>query len=76
MSVVLGQAFLLALFGFVPATALGWWLYELIGQFSSLRMQLTAELILLVLGLTTVMCLFSGMMAVRKVVAADPADVF
>jgi putative ABC transport system permease protein len=39
-------------------------------------MRMTLQLGLFVLALTVVMCAISGLIAVRKVRSADPADIF
>lgn len=74
--VVMQQAFLLALFGYLPGVAASWSLYELMSHITGLQMHLSLELAGTVLLLTIAMCLVAGRLAVRKVVAEDPADVF
>jgi len=74
--VVLRQASLLALFGFVPGVAVSWCLYRAVAGMTGLLMRLGLELAATVFVLTLAMCLVSGWLAVRKVLAADPADVF
>jgi putative ABC transport system permease protein len=74
--VVLKQAFLLALFGFVPGVLGSWLLYQVIGRLSGLLMRMGTDLVAIVFVLTLVMCLLSGMVSVRKVLNADPAEVF
>jgi putative ABC transport system permease protein len=74
--VVLQQALYLSLFGFLPGLLLSYAMYQIIGQLTGLLMRMTAELVLAVLILTVAMCLISGLLSVRKVMSADPADVF
>ncbi len=74
--VVLWQALILGLFGYAPAFAVSLGLYEVAARFGGIPTQMTPEIALGVLALTCGMCLASGLLAVRKVHAADPADLF
>ena len=74
--VVIQQAVILAVLGFVPGIAVAFWLYRVAGAATQLPMYITPERALSVLGLTIVMCALSGLMALRRVRAADPADIF
>lgn len=76
LRVVLEQAALNGLAGWVPAWLASILLYRVIGQLALLPMQMSLEITLLSLGLTLGMCLISASIAVRRVVAADPAEVF
>jgi putative ABC transport system permease protein len=73
---VLQQAALSALAGYVPAWLLCVAAYRVIGVFALLPLQMTMALTLLSLGLTLGMCLVAGMLAVRQVITADPAEIF
>jgi putative ABC transport system permease protein len=74
--VVLQQAVLLALAGFVPGVLAANGVYALTRHFAKLPIGMTWETAGLVLGLVVVMCMGSGFLALRKVRAADPADLF
>ncbi len=74
--VVLQQSVLLALVGYVPSIAVSWALYLIIGTRSGLPMIMTWQIAALVLLLAVVMCTGSGLLALRKLYAADPADLF
>jgi putative ABC transport system permease protein len=74
--VVLQQALLLALAGFVPGVLAANGVYALTRHFALLPITMTWETAGLVLALVVVMCTASGFMALRKVRAADPADLF
>ena len=76
MRVVLAQSLYLTLLGFLPGLLIAWGLFELLSETTGLVMLLTLPRILLVLVLTAVMCLISGLIAVRKLWAADPASLF
>ena len=74
--VVLQQALTLALLGFVPALAMALGIYELIRQHVHLLISMTLERFVFVLVLVVVMCAVSGLIALRKVKKADPAELF
>ena len=74
--VVLAEALLLAVVGFLPGLAACWWLYGLTQAATMLPMQVLPERALFVLGLTVVMCCLSGLVAMRKLGAAEPAEIF
>lgn len=75
-SVVLQQSVLLALVGYVPSLVIAWGLYRFVGAQSGLPMVLTWRIAATVLVLAVVMCVLSGMAALRKLFQADPADLF
>lgn len=74
--VVLSEALWLAILGFVPGLGLSWLSYQWLTRQTGLSMELSVSIILLVLFLTIVMCMASGLIALRKVRTADPAEVF
>jgi putative ABC transport system permease protein len=74
--VVLQEALLLSVVGYLPGLVLGWLLYEALAGWTGLPMRLTPYRSGLLLGLTVLMCSLSGVIALRKVQAADPAEVF
>jgi putative ABC transport system permease protein len=74
--VVVQQAVILAVLGFLPGLAICVWLYGVVGEATRLPMVLPWQRGVAVLLLTTAMCAISGMLALRKVRALDPADVF
>ncbi len=76
LGVVLQEALILSILGFIPGFAVGGLLYTVTGNVTGLLFQMTWGRILNLLGLTFVMCLVSGAIAVRKVQATDPAEVF
>ncbi len=70
------QAIYLSLLGFIPALLISSLVFELLQWSIGLPMQLTLPRIALVLGLTTAMCLVSGLFALRRLLSADPASLF
>jgi putative ABC transport system permease protein len=74
--VVLSKALLLALLGFFPGLVLALAFYKLTRDFASVPIAMTLGRAASVLGLTFLMCLCSGLLAVRKAHTADPADLF
>lgn len=75
---VLQQAMLYSLCGYLPGFLLSLGLYRLgaSDSFANLPIWMTAERAVVVLVMSMVMCSFSGFFALRKVRAADPADLF
>ncbi|MFS8775282.1 ABC transporter permease DevC [Synechococcus sp. W65.1] len=76
LGVVLQEALLLAVLGYIPAFALAVLLYDLTASATLLPIAMTFNRAMLVLGLTVSMCFISGAIAVRRLRAADPADIF
>jgi putative ABC transport system permease protein len=74
--VVLEQATFYGLVGFLPALACGMMLYHAIGEIALLPLRMTGGILFGTLALTVGMCVLSGLLAVRRVLAADPAEVF
>lgn len=74
--VVIEQAALSGLAGYVPAWLLCLVVYRVIGALALLPLHMTWQLTLLSLGLTLGMCIISALLAIRRVIAADPAEVF
>jgi putative ABC transport system permease protein len=74
--VVFEQAALSALAAFVPAWLLCLLVYYVIGTLALLPLHMTLSLTLMSFGLTLGMCLLSAGLAIRRVIAADPAEVF
>ena len=77
-TVVLQEAVILSLMGYVPGLILALGLYELAlnATAGTLPMKMTFFRVVFVLGLTILMCSFSGLISVRKATTADPAEVF
>lgn len=75
-SVVVGEAVLLALIGYLPGLAISAGIYGVAARATLLPMHLGADIALQVLGLTVLMCCAAGLLAMRKLRSADPADVF
>jgi putative ABC transport system permease protein len=76
LRIVLAQALFYAGIGFVPAFAASLGLYAIIADVALIPMRMSLGIALGSLALTLVMCLVSGLLAVRRVLSADPAEVF
>ena len=74
--VVLEQAMTLALAGFLPGLLVSSALYALTEREAHVPMQMTLGLAGSVLLASVLMCVVSGLLSLRKVLAADPADLF
>jgi putative ABC transport system permease protein len=73
---VLRESLWLAMLGFLPGIGLSWLLYRGLDAWVGLPMRLTTLRILLIFSMTATMCVLSGLLALRKVRTADPAEVF
>jgi putative ABC transport system permease protein len=76
VKVVLQQALFYALVGYLPAFLVASVLLGVLGEILLLPMRITLWIAVLSLALTLGMCVISGLIAVRRVVRADPAEVF
>ena len=74
--VVLSQALILAVLGFLPGWAISKTLYFITSESARIPMRLGFELSLGVLAMSIAMCAISGLASLRKVTSADPADLF
>ena len=74
--IVLQQALILAVLGYVPGVAAAAWLSSVAADATLLPLHITGDRALLVFSLTLTMCGVSGLLALRKVRRLDPADVF
>lgn len=70
------ESVLLSLIGFVPGLIVSWGLYSLLANMTGLLLQMTTPAAAMVLLLTIAMCIASGVLAVRKLLSADPANLF
>lgn len=73
---VLEQSVQLSILGFVPGTLVAAIMYEGLRKVTQLPMVLDPERGVMLAVITILMCVCSGMMAIRKLSSADPADVF
>lgn len=76
LSVVFQEALILAVLGYIPGLGISLGLYELTKAATFLPMVMSVSRSLLVFVLTILMCTISGAIAVRKLGALDPADIF
>lgn len=74
--VLIQEALILAVVGFLPSFFLATGLYHLTQAATLLPIGMTTERAISVFILTVIMCTASGAIAMRKLQTADPADVF
>ncbi|AFY62641.1 ABC transporter permease DevC [Synechococcus sp. PCC 6312] len=74
--VVMQESLILSVLGYIPGVAVAFVLYNLIYRATALPVGMTVERALMVFVLTVMMCTVSGGIAMRRVQAADPADIF
>jgi putative ABC transport system permease protein len=76
LGVVFQEAMILAILGYLPGFGVSVVLYSLGRSATSLPMYMTLTKVITVFVMTVIMCSVSGAIAVRKLQAADPADIF
>jgi len=76
LAVVFQEAIILAILGFIPGASVSTALYLLASQATGLPLYMAGSRVATVLIMTILMCFTSGAIAVRKLQAADPAEIF
>ncbi len=76
LGIILEQALVLSFFGFSIGLFITMQLYEILSLQTALIMQLTSFRSLFVLFLTSLMCVLAGLLAMRKVIKMEPAELF
>ncbi len=76
LGVVAREGFLLAMMGYIPAYLSGQALYALVRSSTQLPVQMDIERTILVFVLILLMCMSSALVAMRRLVDADPAEIF
>lgn len=74
--VVFQEAIILAIIGFMPGIVVAMFMYSNAAKATGLPIIMTVSRAIMVLILTIIMCVVSGTIAVSKLRAADPADIF
>jgi len=73
---VIEEALILSIMGFPIGLGLAQLLYRVSREATHLPLYMTTPRALMVFGLTILMCCGSGLLAIRKLKSADPAEVF
>ncbi|MEM6838883.1 MAG: ABC transporter permease DevC [Cyanobacteria bacterium P01_C01_bin.120] len=76
LRVVLMEAMLLAVLGFLPGFVASVGLYQVLTTITRIPLVMKGAVAMQVFALTVVMCGASGAIAIRRLQSADPADVF
>lgn len=76
LSMVLQQAILIAVLGYIPGFLISMIIYNFTQQATLLPIAMNFSRAIFVFTLTVMMCFVAGATAVRKLKAADPADIF
>lgn len=74
--IVVQEAAILGLLGYVPGLIVVYFLYGAAAEATKMPMHITASRAITVLAMTLAMCAVSALLAVRRVRRLDPADVF
>jgi putative ABC transport system permease protein len=73
--VVIQESLILSVFGFLPGLAISALLYRFAENATLLPLIMAPDRIVAVYGLTLVMCVISGALAMRRLRRADPAEI-
>ncbi len=73
---VISESFFLSVLGFIPAMGLSVLLYNRAAEATQLPIEMTIERAVMVFVATMLMCVASGLLAIRKLDSLDPAEVF
>ncbi len=73
---VLSAALILAVFGFIPGLAISTLLYDVVGKGTFLPLEMDLSRALSVFAMIFTMCGVAGLLAMRKLRDANPADMF
>lgn len=76
IKVLIQESLILAILGFLPGFFLSFGLYNLTQAGTALPIGMKTDRAITVLSLTVTMCTASGIIAMRKLREADPADIF
>ena len=76
LGIVLEEAVILAILGFIPGVLISWGLYTGMSAATGLPLEMGVGRPLSVLIGTILACVVSGVIATRRLAAADPADLF
>jgi putative ABC transport system permease protein len=76
LGIVIEEALILGIMGFVPGLAVGAAMLAFMGTVTALPLAMTASMAIMVFVGTVVFSVMSGAIATRRLAAADPADLF
>jgi putative ABC transport system permease protein len=76
LGIVIEEALVLGIFGFVPGVLIGTGILALMGAVTTLPLGMTPDMAVTVFVGTVVFSALSGAIATRRLAAADPADLF
>ncbi|MGF1512803.1 MAG: ABC transporter permease DevC [Elainellaceae cyanobacterium] len=76
IGVVFQEAIILSVLGYIPGKLIAYGLYTLTRNATHLPMFITLDRAIEILILTIIMCSISGIIAMRKLSSADPAELF
>ena len=74
--VIFQEAIILAILAYLPGISVTMLLYYLAANATNLPIRMTVNRVIWVLILTIIMCCVSGLIAMRRLNSADPADIF
>jgi len=75
-ALVLKQSLILSVLGFIPGTLLSWVIYRYTAASTGYTMILSLDKAAIAFTSTTIMCILAGLLAMRHLKKADPAELF
>ncbi len=76
IGIVLGKSVYLSILGFLPGLLISEVIFQVLSRWTGLLMELTTSRVLSIYVLTLAMCVSSGCIAIRRILALEPADLF
>jgi putative ABC transport system permease protein len=73
---VLKQSLILSVLGFIPGTLLSWVIYHYTAAATGYTMNLSLDKAAIAFTSTAIMCVLAGLLAMRQLKSADPAELF
>jgi putative ABC transport system permease protein len=74
--VILQESVLLSLMGFLPGVVMSEIICKIVAWLTNLRVDVHTPTAVAVLVMSIMMCVISGLVAVRRVMKVDPAELF
>jgi len=74
--VVMAQGLFMTVVGFIPSSGLAFLLYDVLRNTIQVPVRMTPQLLLFIFASSLVMSAISGVLAVRRIETADPAELF
>jgi putative ABC transport system permease protein len=74
--VIVRQSLLYGVAGFIPALAVSWVAFAAVNRGFLIPMRISASIFITTFVMVLVICIVAGMIAARRALTADPAEIF